>query len=237
MRRLLASAWPETLEFLNHDAVCGRHWSSLFTEFAEFQPVLCDVHGAPVAAGFTIPIAWNGTTRDLPSGLDGVLEQGVRDRGRRRKPTTLSALLAVVSPQARAQGLSREVVQAMKTLAERHELRELIAPVRPTLKHRYPLTPMSRYVRWTRPDGAPFDPWVRTHWRLGATLLRLAPRSMVITGTVAEWESWTEMRFPESGAYVVPGALVPVRMDRRRDLGRYVEPNVWMRHAVTPPGT
>ncbi len=222
---------------MSHDAVCGRHWGLLYTEFAEFQLALCDVHGAPVAAGFTVPVVWSGRTRDLPSGLDGVLEQGVRDRARRRKPTTLSALLAVVAPQAQAQGLSREVVSGMKTIAERHELRELIAPVRPTLKHRYPLAPMSRYVRWTRPDGTPFDPWLRTHWRLGATHLCLAPRSMVITGTVAEWEAWTEMRFPESGAYVVPGALVPVTIDRRRDRGRYVEPNVWIRHAVTPPGT
>lgn len=168
---------------MSHDAVCGRHWGLLYTEFAEFQLALCDVHGAPVAAGFAIPVAWSGRTRDLPSGLDGVLEQGVRDRARRRRPTTLSALLAVVSPQHRDEGLSREVVSGMKTIAERHELRELIAPVRPTLKHRYPL-----------------DPWLRTHWRLGATLLRLAPRSMVVTGTVAAWEAWTEMRFPESGA-------------------------------------
>lgn len=60
---------------------------------------------------------------------------------------------------------------------------------------------------------------------------------MVVTGTVAAWEAWTEMRFPESGAYVVPGALVPVTIDHRRDRGQYVEPNVWMRHAVTSPGT
>jgi hypothetical protein len=36
----------------------------------------------------------------------------------------------------------------------------------------------------------------------------------VISGTVAEWEEWTGMRFPDSGAYVVPGALVPVDIDR-----------------------
>lgn len=237
VRSLLESLWPRAMEFMNHNRACGRHWESLYTTFAEFQLALCDVHGAAVAAGFTVPVAWSGRTRDLPSGLDGALEQGVRDRARRRRPTTLSALLAVVSPQARGQGLSGEVVTGMKTIAGRQELRELIAPVRPTLKHRYPLVPMSRYVRWTRADGAPFDPWLRVHWRLGASVLRLAPRSMVITGTVAEWEAWTEMEFPTSGAYVVPGALVPVTIDRRRGLGRYVEPNVWMRHALTRPGT
>jgi hypothetical protein len=63
-------------------------------------------------------------------------------------------------------------------------------------------------------------------------MLRVAPRSLDVRGTVAEWEQWTGMAFPESGDYVVPGALVPVTIDRDRDEGRYVEPNVWMRHPV-----
>jgi hypothetical protein len=31
-------------------------------------------------------------------------------------------------------------------------------------------------------------------------------------------------------SYVVPGALVPVEIDRERDEGHYLEPNVWMVH-------
>jgi hypothetical protein len=122
------------------------------------------------------------------------------------------------------------VLRAMKEAAARSGLPALIAPVRPTLKDRYPLTPMESYARWRREDGMPFDPWLRVHRRLGAEFLRVAPRSMEITGTVAEWEGWTGMRFPESGPYVVPGALSPVVMDLERDLGTYEEPNVWMRH-------
>ena len=55
---------------------------------------------------------------------------------------------------------------------------------------------------------------------------------MTITGTVAEWEGWTGMLFPESGDYVVPGALELVTIDREADLGTYVEPNVWMHHQL-----
>jgi hypothetical protein len=85
---------------------------------------------------------------------------------------------------------------------------------------------------WERDGGLPFDPWLRVHRRLGAKFLKVAPKSMVIAGTISEWEEWTGMRFPESAAYVVPGALQPVVMDLGRDLGSYEEPNVWMRHTI-----
>jgi hypothetical protein len=49
---------------------------------------------------------------------------------------------------------------------------------------------------------------------------------------VADWESWTGIEFPETGIYVVAEALVPVEVDREKDLGTYVEPNVWMRHTL-----
>ncbi|MDH4344913.1 MAG: transferase, partial [Thermoleophilia bacterium] len=67
---------------------------------------------------------------------------------------------------------------------------------------------------------------------LGAKIVKVAPTSTVTTGSLAEWEEWTEMTFPDSGAYVVPGALVPVEIDRERDQGVYIEPNVWMVHSA-----
>jgi hypothetical protein len=51
----------------------------------------------------------------------------------------------------------------------------------------------------TRPDGSPFDPWIRVHTQMGARIGPAIPRSLQITGTVGEWESWTELRFPETG--------------------------------------
>ena len=89
---------------------------------------------------------------------------------------------------------------------------------------------MERYVSWRRLDGAHSRPLAETHERLGADIVTVASESVVVTGTVAEWEEWTEMALPESGAYVVAGALVPIEIDRERDAGVYVEPNVWMVH-------
>lgn len=229
-----ARSLPSTFaEFMYHDAVVSRYWDSLFADFAGFQVVVCDGGGEILAVGHCIPVFWDGTVEGLPSGLDGVLERGVRGLEGKRAPIVVSALLANVTGANRGRGLSGVVLGAMKSVAADHGLGAVIAPVRPTLKARYPLTPMERYVLWERPDGLPFDPWIRVHRRLGAEFLNVAPESMVIEGTVLEWEEWTGMRFPESGAYIVEGALQPVHMNLERDLGVYTEPNVWMRHPVT----
>ena len=74
------------------------------------------------------------------------------------------------------------------------------------------------------------DPWIRTHQRLGARVLAAAPESQTMTGTIAEWERWTVMVFPETGGYFIPEGLSLLQLDRSADLGTYVEPNVWMQH-------
>ena len=53
---------------------------------------------------------------------------------------------------------------------------------------------------------------------------------MTMTGTVADWERWTGMAYPESGDYVVPGAAGLVHIDRAADRGIYHDPNVWVVH-------
>lgn len=90
---------------------------------------------------------------------------------------------------------------------------------------------MERFATWIRADGLHLDPWIRTHQRFGAAVLGPAPRSMTVTGPVADWERWTAMSFPESGLYVVPGAHELVEIDRENDPGTYVETNLWMRHS------
>jgi hypothetical protein len=224
---LSAGAWPPFL--LHADTL---YWSSLFDELAAFQIALLDPDGTVVAIGHTAPFVWDGTQDDLPPKLSKVLERALNARNRGHTPNTLSALAAIVVPEHQGQSLSTKTLRAMRSLAARHGMHSLLAPVRPTLKSLYPLTPFERYVGWQRGDGTPFDPWLRVHRRLGAEFLKVAPEAITVTGTVAEWEEWTGMRFPETGEYIVPGALQPVRIDRERDFGRCDDPNVWMRHPV-----
>ncbi|AHY47446.1 Hypothetical Protein RradSPS_2163 [Rubrobacter radiotolerans] len=222
-------------EFLRHDPINRDYWSRLYTELPEFQIGVLTGSGSEsvVAAGYTAPVAMD--PKRLPDrGWDAALEGAFRDREVGRRPNLLCALLAVVGAEHQRRGLSALVLREMRKLAARHGFDGLVAPVRPSLKHRYPLVPMERYALWRRePDGLLFDPWLRTHERLGAQVVGVAPGSMEVTGAVADWERWTEMSFPESGEYVVEGALNPVRIDRERDLGSYIEPNVWMIHKGT----
>jgi hypothetical protein len=220
----VGNPWPE---FILHADVTVVHWRKLAEELPEFQLVLYDDHGdVVVGRGQTVPAS---TSNGLPAGLDDLLECRF-GTGPREEPDVLGALVAIVDPGRQGEGLSASIINGMRRIAAAAGFHELIAPVRPTWKERYPLTPLERYVHWRRDDGLPFDPWIRLHVRLGAELAEVCPESMRVTGTVAEWEEWTGLLFPDDGDYVVPGALVPVTFEE--GIGVYVEPNVWMRHPV-----
>jgi len=223
--------WPV---FMLKDAVVGQHWNGLTRHFPDCQLYLLDDQtDTLVGVGNTVPIAWNGTVDGLPGGVDEVLTRAIGQFDAQPAATTLCALQAALLPGNTGQGLSTLIIRAMRDVAAKRGLSGLIAPVRPNQKTLYPLTPIERYITWRRPDGLPLDAWLRVHARLGAEIMRVAEHSMVIEGTIAEWERWTGLAFPESGQYVVAGALVPVTIDRDADRGRYVEPNVWMRHRST----
>lgn len=212
---LLRRAWPE---IVFHDEISNANWGRLYEERAEFQFALVDGDRV-LAEGNSLPVA----------GMPAAWRDALRDGFAEGEPDRLCAIAILIDPDAHGRGLSRKMLEHMRGLAAARGW-ELVAPVRPTLKHRYPLTPIERYMHWRREDGQLFDPWLRSHERLGAELVGVAPDSLVSEGTVAELEQWCGLAFPESGPYVVEGALVPVEIDLEADRGSYREPNVWMRH-------
>ncbi len=229
MRDLGASPWPE---FLGHDEVVSGRWDDLYERFPDFQFALAGrERGDLLAVGNCLPIRWDGDPSTLPArGIDAILEDGVATAVVGVAPSAASALMIVVERGHLGRGLSAACVGVMRGIAADHGLPSLVAPVRPTGKHRYQLISMEHYAGWRRADGSLFDPWLRTHERVGGTLARIAPESMTVRGTVAEWETWTGLPMPQTGSYLVAGGLVPVEIDRERDLGLYVEPNCWMVH-------
>ncbi len=225
-RDALRTVWPE---FIFHDPVASEHISRVETYFPQFDVLLLD-NGQVVAGGWGVPLRWDGTTGTLPDGYDGALVSAVTGHENSVQADTLCIMAAAVKADRQGGGLAGKALTALRERAVAAGLKRVIAPVRPALKSQYPLTAMENFARWTRDDGLHIDPWIRTHQRLGASILAPASCSMLITGTVPEWEDWTAMAFPETGQYVVPDALDLVAINREQDRGTYAETNLWMRH-------
>jgi hypothetical protein len=231
-RDIIRAAWPE---FMMHDPVADG-LTECYRKLPGFQFGLVDEDDEWVTMANSIPLRWDDPVEQLPEeGWDWALTTGLNDLAAGRTPNLLCALQIVVPHRHKGLGISREAVRAMTENGRRQGLFQMVAPVRPSIKCDYPLTSIDNYVRWTADGGLPFDPWMRVHARLGARIVKPCHRAMRISGTIAEWESWTGLSFPESGQYIVPGALVPVEFDIAAERGTYVEPNVWMHHPAALP--
>ncbi|WBB58879.1 N-acetyltransferase [Streptomyces sp. WMMC500] len=231
----MADSWPE---FMTHDHVANALHERIAEVFPEHVHVATDDSGAVVARAFAVPFALRGAGRDgaLPGrGWDQVLVWAFHDRRYGVEPDTVSAIEIAVDAGQQGRGLSAVMLGAMRSAAADRGFTEVVAPVRPSAKHREPHTPMPEYAARTRADGLPYDPWLRVHVRAGGTLATpdpVAPASMVIGATLAEWRTWTGLPFDTQGWTDVPGALAPVRCEPDRNWAVYVEPNVWVRHTL-----
>ncbi|KAF3484450.1 uncharacterized protein GIQ15_03774 [Arthroderma uncinatum] len=103
-----------------------------------------------------------------------------------------------------------------------------------------------------QPKLVPFDPWLRKHVRLGAKIVKVAPVSMTFRGNAAQWEKWTGIDVRQRAqemvklresvwvqddkevpvSFQVKGCLAPMKYYPSRDIGEYVEPNLWLFHSV-----
>ncbi len=202
-------------------------------------------------------------------------------------PNALSALSITVRADRRNCGFAETLIEAMKQIARQEHLRILVAPLRPTRKSEYPWVSMENYIERTlsEPPAAsvltptagehknlfgtpaaaglpirsklPFDPWLRKHVRLGGSLVKIAPSSMIVRGSFAEWQAWTGIDFDslvrdrrhatqekmdqrdlesieqEFIEVAIPGGLVPLRVSIHDGTCTYTEPNVWLYHEVS----
>jgi GNAT superfamily N-acetyltransferase len=223
-----AEEWPE---FIFHDAGVKIFRERRRQFFLDWEFYLVTEERRLIAGCWGVPIAWDGTVEDLPGGFTDSLGRAVTSYEEGVVPNTFVLMAAAVRSDEQGQGHAGRVITAVRDRARAAGLEYMIAPVRPTLKSRYPLTDIADFMTWTRDDGLPLDPWLRTHVWLGASILAPAPVSQTMTGSVAEWEEWTGMVFPASGSYVIPEGLALLEIDRAADAGVYREPNIWMRHS------
>jgi GNAT superfamily N-acetyltransferase len=225
------ASWPE---FMMHDPIANEHWHELFDRFSDYQFALLDRETNRMAAmGNSLPFYWDEDISRLPEGgWDWVFIKSVEGHKGRIKPNIQSAIQIAIRPEYQNQGLSSKMVGAMREIGKSKGFKNLVAPVRPNQKSKYPLISIDDYIKWTNDEGLPFDAWLRVHARVGGKIIKPCHEAMTIRGTCAEWEGWTGLKFPQSGAYFIPGALNPMNMKLEQDEGVYIEPNVWMVHEI-----
>jgi GNAT superfamily N-acetyltransferase len=221
----MPNSWPE---FMRHDPIGGLFYGNVETRFAASVLVAQDEADEVVACAYSIPFVLGDDP--LPdNGWDCVIRNGLLASIRGEQPDAISAVEIAVRPDRQGTGLSGQMLAAMRDNAARLGFAELVAPVRPNGKtdaHE----PMSTYAFRVRDDGLPVDPWLRVHVRAGGRIDKVAPRSMVVPGTLEEWREWTGLPFDETGPVLVPQALPPVHCDAEHGVAVYVEPNVWVVH-------
>jgi len=224
INEMYSKPWPK---FMSEDESVKKYWRKLYSVYPQYQLLLKE-QSDYVGVANCFPIEWDGTEDNLPSGFDQAMEVIFNNQ---ETANCLCALAIVVGKKYSGKGISSKVLKVVKKIGNRQGFAKLIIPVRPTLKSQYPLVSMKDYMRWEK-SGYPFDPWLKVHIKNGGKILREANPSLVVEGTVPQWENWTGMYFGTSGDYVVEGALNPISIDRDNDFGKYVEPNVWILHEL-----
>jgi len=230
------SIWPE---FARHDPAASLYYGTQaldrYLDFA-LAAVDRDAPDRAIARACSVPFAFRDGTAGRnelpPGGWDAVIRWADADWRAGRRATVVSALEIAVLPPYRGRGISQLMLEAMIANVWARGFGDLYVPLRPSDKDREPRTPFAEYAARTRADGLPHDSWLRVHVRAGGRIVRIAPYSMVIPGTLAEWREWTGIDFASSGDIVVPGALSPVNVSVEQDYAVYVEPNLWVHHRI-----
>jgi hypothetical protein len=209
-------------------------WNAIYEKQPECQIGLFEAKtGCLLAAINSLALRWDQPLSNLPdTGWDWAVHTGLQSSSFHIEPNILAALAVTVAPAARKRGMSGKALALLKAMSRDQGLQHLIVPVRPLMKHQYPDIPLEEYIRWTNEDGLPHDPWLRAHARIGGRISHVCSNSMTIRATLPEWSSWTGIDFDRSTSVSVSGMPGMLHVDCALEIATYVEPNVWVIHAL-----
>jgi hypothetical protein len=145
---------------------------------------------------------------------------------------TLCLLSASVSPDHRKRGLAACLLSQGKALVKNLNFNTVIAPIRPTLKAKYPEVSMASYLNMKNEEGEILDPWLRQQALEGADIMNVCSVSFIVQAPIKDWERWTQRSYAQNGKYRADQALALVTIDLNNNLGTYVEENVWIKYKV-----
>ncbi|MFI5909298.1 N-acetyltransferase [Dactylosporangium sp. NPDC051541] len=217
---------PTVAEFLYQDAVSAALFPGLVARHPQYTLMAVEKENGR-AAGMLCTLPFTAGDALPTGGYDAVLLSAAASA---QAGPDVSALFATVRPDLRGRGVSGHLLALARRNAAALGHTALVAPVRPTEKHRHPLVPLAEYVARRRPDGTAQDPWLRVHERAGGRFVAVAPHSMTITAPLQRWREWTGLPFDEPGPVLVEGGLGPALCDPERGVATYIEANAWYRH-------
>lgn len=236
---LVDSTWPDYAVY-GHPPESAAYlvdWPKLYELWPDFQFGLVEPHsGTLIASGNSLPLAWHGTAEELPDqGWDWAMHTGRVQQAVGEPPNCLIPIAITVAREWRGLGVSRRCLEILKEIALDHGLTRMFAPVRPSRKSDHPQVPIEEYVQWKTIDGRMFDPWLRTHISHGGRVVQPCRQSMTFQAPLDDWKQWTGVKKLRNGPQDAPDLLSQLVVDVQRNVGLYVEPNVWVEHPLSGP--
>jgi GNAT superfamily N-acetyltransferase len=219
-------------EMLDYDPISRRYSPEIDRYFLQFQLIaaLRSDSNRVLGIAHAVPLHTGGHIESLPeTGWDWAVETAILGHAANLRPDTICGLSITVLPQFQRCGVGKMLIEEIVFLAAKLGFQNVIMPVRPISKHRWPFISMHEFLTW-RHRNLHDDPWIRAHEHAGGVIAGICKRSMTITAPLSKWERWCESKFSESGVYPFRGGLAPVTIDLDRNVGFYEEPNVWLVH-------
>lgn len=226
-KQAIADAFPAVITESN---TIKKYWDKIEKNFPEYQQFLLSPNKDLVGFINLVPIQYNGFLDDLPNrGWDWMVEKSISDFQNNNRPNNLGGLQIIVREEYQKQGYSKVILNHAKELLKLHGFKQLLIPIRPTRKHEFPEMEMLDYIK-LKENQRIFDPWIRTHLKAGAEIIKVCNQSMTMQGDIKFWEKILNIPNLETGRYQLTGALNLVSIDRENDYGCYIEPNIWIKY-------
>jgi len=220
------SAWPK---FVDGENVMRTYWGFIKDKFPDHQLLLL-IDDKVAAVINTAAFYWDKEDEEIDDGgIYWALKRISHDYYSNIRPNTLMALQVIINPIFRGKGLSYYCVKELIRFGKMKNYQRLVIPLRPSMKHKYPLIKAADYMEWRDEYDLPYDPWLRVHVKFGAKLVKKC-KGICVAGTKKDWECWTGLKFLSAGDYVIPGGLNTVRFEPREKLMIYEQENVWAIH-------
>ena len=209
-KKAVSKAFPQ---IISESEIIQNYWGRLENYFPEFQLFLVSREGDLVGFINLIPFQFTNSLNELPEGgWDWMLTKGILDFENNELPNFLGGLQVIVRSEYQKLGYSKQILNHSKQVCKSLELQNLIIPIRPTQKHLFPKMSMEAYMNLKNRNEI-YDPWIRTHLKSGAQIIKVCNKSMSVNGDIIFWERILNKKLVESGEYILTGALKPITID------------------------